>query len=210
MSVTNGYCSVSEACAYLRIPDGDDNVLLELVINSVSRLIDKHCRGGMGHFYADGTASARLYVACEEDMIEVDDISTTTGLIIKTDEDGDGTFEATWSTTDYQLEPLNALADGRPVTRIRRRALSSRFFPESEGGQALVQVTATWGWPSVPPEVKNACLLQVARIKGRQGAQFGIVSAPDFESTDRLLAALDPDVKVMLHGVTRHSTVIPL
>ena len=56
MAITNGYCSLAEIKAALRIPSADtvDDALLETAVESASRLVD----GFAGrNFYANGTAT---------------------------------------------------------------------------------------------------------------------------------------------------------
>lgn len=193
MALTNAYIQADQLTAWRRNGNQNDLAEIETVINAVSRAIDNHCHH---RFYADTNATARVYSACFTDLVEVDDISTTDSLVIKTDEDGNGTFEYTWSASDYQLEPLNAIVRGRPINRIRRRSMGNYSFPVS--GDARVQVTAKWGWPSVPDEVTMACLLQCNRIISRRDSPLGILQSPDFGLSDRITAALDPDVRQML------------
>lgn len=201
MTISHGYATLDEVRAYNRAGDVADDAELELMIEAASRLIDRHCHR---QFYADTTATARVYRACHPDLVEVDDISTTTGLIVATDEDANGSYEITWATTDYQLEPLNGLARSRAVWRIRRKTCGNYWFPLS--GDPLVQVTAKWGWPAVPPEVKQACIIQASKLSAGRNAPFGIVTVPGFDVTDRMTTALHPDATVLLRSYIRLET----
>ena len=117
------------------------------------------------------------------------DVSVCRGL-------GDGTFETTWSSTDYQLEPLNSLArDSKPAWRLR--AVGNYLFPVDANGRACVEVTAKWGWPAVPAPVTQATMIQAARLVGRRDSRFGIAGAADVGEL-RLLARVDADVAVLL------------
>ncbi len=82
MAITNGYCTLAELKSVMRINDTVDDTMLEARITEASRVIDQHCDR---RFYADANATARLYVPPVADLVMVDDISTTTGLVIKTD-----------------------------------------------------------------------------------------------------------------------------
>ena len=202
MTITDGYCTLDELKSWLRSSLNLSDAILEANIESASRMIDRFT----GHqFYPQTSATARVFTACHLDLIEVDDISSTTGLIVKTDQNYDGTFEYTWSaSTDYQLEPLNNLTRGRAVWRIRRKQFGTYWFPVSD--EALVQVTAKWGWPAIPDQVKTACLIQAARLVNRRDSALGFVQSPEIGSSDRLRAQMDPDAMALLAPFQRHET----
>jgi len=101
------------------------------------------------------------------------DISTLTGLVVKTDDNDDGTFETTWTvTTDFEVEPF----DGPPFHRIV--AVGSRYFPCLR--RPAVQVTARWGWASVPEPVKTATLILAGEFAKLKDAPFGVAGFGDF------------------------------
>ena len=72
----------------------------------------------------------RRYVSNDPWLVEVDDISTQWGLIVRSDYAGDGTFGTEWEVQDYQLEPINGIMEGQPnwpFSKIRAvRSLSSQ------------------------------------------------------------------------------------
>ncbi len=89
------------------------------------------------YFYADGTVSERFYPACSAYEVETDDISTTTGLIVATDDQYDYTYATAWTiNTDFVLDPSNPTATGitRPYTKILATG-SSKWFPRQWYGQ---------------------------------------------------------------------------
>jgi hypothetical protein len=189
MAITNGYCTLSELKSVMRINDTVDDTMLEARITEASRVIDQHCDR---RFYADANATARLYVPPVSDLVMVDDISTTTGLVVKIDSNGDGTYATTLTASQYQLEPVNGLAKGSPVTMIRaiNTAMPIRSAP------AGVQVTAKWGWPSVPSPVTSACILLAGRLVKRGDSLLGVAGFGDLGAIT--VRAIDPDVERML------------
>lgn len=200
MAITNGYLTLAEATSWLRISDAVDDTIIEGLVEAASRMIDQYCGW---HFYADTNASARTFLAPFPLFCPVDPISTTSGLIVKTDDDDDGTFERTWASAEYQLEPLNNLSKGYATWYVRATGRASGpLFPQSLAN-ALVEVTARWGWPSVPPQVKQACRLQVARLNMRRQSPGGVLVSPDLGVAERLYAAIDPDAKVLLDPFRR-------
>ena len=144
MAITNGYASLNEVKAALRITDTVDDSLLEMAVESASRLIDGHAAR---KFWTGGTAT-KYFVAQDDFVCEVDDLASAT-ITLQTAGDADGVFDTTWATDDYQLEPLNGELDGIawPYTSIR--AIGDYLWPIS-GGEALVKVTGVFGWPNVP------------------------------------------------------------
>lgn len=187
MAITNGYASLNDVKAALRITDNVDDTLLEMAVESASRLIDGHTGR---RFYTSGTA-VRYFVANDDFVCEIDDLSNAT-LTLKTSGDADGVFDTTWGINDYQLEPLNGNLDGQdwPYTRIR--AVGDYLFPMS-GGEALIQVTGVFGWANVPIAIKQATVIQASRIFKRLDSPLGVAGFGDMGAI-RVTRDLDPDV----------------
>lgn len=194
MAVTNGYCSLAELQQHF----GDagsklDEDLLSRAINATSRAINRHCGR---RFWQDAVAQAKVYRPRDTDVVWVDDISTTTGLIVATDEDGDGTYETTWASTDYQLEPLNASTESEAYAWWRISAIDRYTFPV-HSLRTTLQVTARFGWSAVPDDVNEACILRAAAIFKRKEAVFGVAGFGQFGEVR--ITRRDPDVMELLH-----------
>jgi hypothetical protein len=191
LAITNGYATLAETKAALRISDAIDDTLLEMAIESASRLIDGYASR---NFYSSGTAT-RYYVADNEFVVQVDDLANGT-VTVRSSEQGNGLFDVTWGTDDYQLEPLNAVLDGQawPFTSIR--AIGDYLWP-IEGGEALVQITGTWGWPALPIAIKQACIIQASRIYKRLDSPLGVAGFGDLGAI-RVSRNLDPDVEQLV------------
>jgi hypothetical protein len=189
MAITNGYCSLNELKASLRITDNVDDALLELAVESASREIDSSCERT---FYNMGTAT-RYFVAQDAFYTEIDDLISITHL--KTDPDGDGSYTITWSATDYQLEPLNGFVSGivSPSTGIR--AKDTYLFPVEEG-EALVEVRGVWGWSATPVAVKQATIIMASRLYKRNDSPLGVAGFGDIGVVR--VAKLDPDVEALI------------
>ena len=94
----NCYISIGDLKTALAITSTTDDVVMRKIIDAASRQIDRYCNR---RFYVESTTkyydgAVRLWV---------DDLLAITTL--KTDEDGDATYENTFATTDYILYPLN-------------------------------------------------------------------------------------------------------
>lgn len=206
MALLADYASLDELRAFLRITDAGDDPELSVALTAASRAID---HATSRHFGVDDSAVARYYSPLsgsfqrdwgDRATLEVDDISTTTGLVVKSDTAGTGSFATTLVlNTDYRLFPYNAALEGRPWTRI---ILSQGVgWAQAERG---VEVTARWGWPAVPSAIKQATLVQASRFVKRRDAPFGVAGSPEMGNELRLLARLDPDVAVLVAGYVRH------
>jgi hypothetical protein len=186
VAITNGYASLNEVKAALKIIDGLDDSLLEMAIESASRLIDGYTSR---YFYNGGTA-VKNFAADDDYVTQIEDLQSITELAT-TNEVGDD--YTVWGANDYQLEPLNGRVDGlvSPATRIR--AVNQYVFPFLND-QALVRVTGVWGWSAVPIAVKQATIIQASRIFKRLDSPLGVAGFGDM-GVVRVGSRLDPDVQ---------------
>lgn len=199
MAISNGYTTLALIKDALNINDATKNTLLEASVEAASRQIDRYCSR---HFWQESTATARVYSANKLETILVDDISTTTGLVVKIDEDGDGVFEQTFSASDYQLEPLNNLTRTPVLAVYRLTAIGDYYFPVST--EALVQVTARWGWPAVPTDIATATLVQSIMLFKALDAPFGVAGSADVGEL-RIQALLHPTARALAEAYKRHT-----
>lgn len=199
--VDNGYCTVDELVDWNKATSSSNVLLLERAISACSRGIDRFCERT---FYQ--STGSRVFDACEGyddngrwvQTIELgghNDISTVTS--VKTDDNADGTFETTWTASDYQLLPINAPSGPEEEPYTELRAIGTRTFPIPRTGRlGLVQVTGTWGWPAVPEAVKQACILHAARIFKRKDSPDGVSGWGEFGVVR--VGRTDPDVIAFL------------
>lgn len=196
MAITNGYATLADVKAALRIPVSDtvDDALLEISIEAASREIDGWCE----RQFTNGTAT-RIYRPTDVFTVEVDDLISVTTL--KTDSDGDGVFETTWSTTDYQLNPLNGRAGGIDTPYTSLKAIGDYLFPIYEprnvnSNEASVQIVGNWGWTAVPTAVKQACMILSMRQFKRYDSPTGVMGFGDLGVMR--VGRVDPDVEKLL------------
>jgi hypothetical protein len=198
--ITNGYCSLADVKAAARITDEIDDTLLELSIESASREIDSYTERVFYQSGSVGTPVVRVYVPQDLYVVETDDIISVTTL--KSDSNGDGTFDTTFDVSDFQLEPLNGLAGGieTPFTRIRAIGtfLWAVYEPRNvDANQASVQVTGVFGFASVPTAVRQATILSALRQYKRYESPTGVLGFSDLGAV-RVGTKLDPDVERMI------------
>lgn len=186
MAITNGYATLADVKNSLKITDNMDDSLLEIAVESASRLID----GYTGRYFYNGGTATRNYAASDSWIVYIDDLQSVSE-VASTDEVG-GTY-TTWTVNDYQLEPLNGLSGGmtQPYTSIR--AVNQYVWPFL-ADRALVKITGVWGWASVPMAVKQATILQASRIFKRNDSPLGVAGFGDM-GVVRVGSRLDPDVQ---------------
>jgi hypothetical protein len=189
MAISNGYATLSEVKASLRLTDTIDDALLETAIESASRMID----GFTARTFSNAGTAVRNFAATDEINLIIDDAITVT-QVASTDEVG-GTYTI-WKPTDFQLEPINSRSDGlyMPFTSIR--AVNDYLWPVVDQ-QALVRITAVYGFPAVPIAIKQATVIQSSRLYKRLDSPLGVAGFGDMGAI-RVGRYLDPDVEQLV------------
>ena len=182
-TITNGYCTLQQLAETIGVgialQTDQDNYMR--AINTASRWVDQWCGR---RFYVDQAASARKFTPCAVDWLDVDDFSTTTGLVIKTNPTADGaTYQTTITAGDYLLRPVNSTGpngvSGWPFTSIQLMAtswLAGNFQPSAE-------ITAKWGWAAIPDDVQQATIHAAEYIYKTKDAPFGSAGIGDLGIT---------------------------
>ncbi len=202
------YCTTAEVKAWVNITDSTDDTKIALAISSASRWIDTYCNR---RFWLDPTPVARTFVPQDLTLLTyIDDIGDPS-VSIKTDPAGDGTFEITWQTSDFELLPVSAptaYPEPKPWTGIR--AVGTLTFPWLVNTWLTrydrIQITAKWGWPQVPDAVHQAAIIQAARLFARRSSIDGIAGGVDFAL--RVSNKLDPDVASLLTDYRRNAVLV--
>jgi hypothetical protein len=192
VAITNGYCTLAEVKSALRLTDNVDDGLLENAIEGASRRIDGYC----GRFFYQTTKTVTTAPRNEYLVYFPQDVATSNGLVLKGDTAGDGSYATTYVLgTDYFLDPQDASIQNRPFRRavMRGGATFPLFFVPAP---PTIQITATFGWPSIPDDVREACILLSMRQFARLNAALGVVGFADMAISVR---SVDPDVRDLLN-----------
>lgn len=194
MAISQGYATLAQVKAALRITDSVDDSLLEMAIESASRAIDQYTAR---NFYNAGTA-IRYYAPSDSLNVEIDDMISLVSL--QTMSDDEQVYDTTWGSDDYQLEPLNGIVDGisQPYNHIR--AIGDYTYLTLDG-EATVKVTGVWGWSAVPIQVTQATVIQASRIFKRLDSPLGIISGE--LGSMRVGSRLDPDVAQLVDSLRK-------
>jgi hypothetical protein len=197
MAITNGYITLVNLKTYLKIDDSVEDTLLESIIESASRSIDRIANR---RFYLDAVASARTYRPVGNLRVIVDDFGTTTGLILKTDPDSTGTYQTTMTlNTDYIVEPTTALAKGRPLNYLTIVGGTALSLPVNYRPQ--VEVTAKWGWPAVPDDIEQATYILSADLYKRKDSIGGVLGLSELGAIR--MSPLGRDIAAMVRAYRR-------
>lgn len=195
MAIVHGYCSLDDLKAWLGISDPNDDTNLEGCITAASRSIERFC--GKGRQFWSSPPASKLFTATSSALVMVDDFYTTADLAVVSDMDGDGEYETTWTLdTDFVIEPAN------DSLYFRLRARPLRWFPRCADA---VQVTARWGWASVPDEVELACKIKAAQLFQRRQSPAGVQGNDQFGFV-RVSRYEDPNVVDLLSKFQRGDT----
>ena len=163
----------------------DDN-MLERAVEAISRAIDLIT---WRRFYA--ATETRYYKAERRDVLTVDDLLSVTTL--KTDMDGDRTYEDTWTTSDYDLMPFNATLDSVPYQSLEITPNGDYSFPTIAKG---VELKGSFGYSSTTPApIEEACLLGASRLIQRKKTPLGVSAAAAVGELSVVVTKLkaDPD-----------------
>lgn len=170
MTLTNCYVTEDDVAARIGGTTAGQSGSVAAAVTSACRAIDVYCGQP---FYDSGSATARTFRPRSYCRLKVDPFSTTSGLVVKTDSAGDGTFATTWTAADYELDYFG---DDTSYPYDTIEAVGGYAFPLYERRRRSVQVTARWGWASPPQNVIEAARILSADLWKRKDAPFGIAT----------------------------------
>jgi hypothetical protein len=167
------YLTVEQVKAYHRneIPTDDDE-WIEAACDSAEATIDRETNR---RFVVASGSSARVFAPTDPYRLAIFDAVSVSSIT----NNGQAL-----SAGHYQLEPLNALTlagESVPYTSIRRVTGSWHIDP---AGEALVSVTASWGWTAIPNRIVQAALIIAKNVLiKRDEEKTGLVGLSDRDST---------------------------
>jgi hypothetical protein len=177
------YATVEELKSRLGVGATDtvDDYELHAACFAASRAVEQACGR---HFWRTATGTARTFTPTDYYCLDLGPFNDLVSVAsLKSDSAGDGTFETTWATSDYQLLPANpsAAPEQKPYTKVK--AVGSQLFPILYTGPARddrVQITGVFGWPAVPYGIKQAALILAAETFRLKDAPLGVAGFGDF------------------------------
>jgi hypothetical protein len=175
---TTDYVSLDEFRAYIKDTSTLDPAPMQNAILTASRAVELFC--DRNEFYQ--ATDVRYFWPQSFNECSIDDIATTTGLLVDVDAQGNGTYNQPWTlNTDYFLEPVN-LKPGWPYEKISA-TFAQKFMPMRRVFQYMrptVRVTGTFGWPAVPDAIRQAVFVAAAQLYKLGDAPFGVAGFGEF------------------------------
>lgn len=176
------YCTVEALKSRLGIDADDtaDDFELHAACFAASRSLEHFCDRT---FWRTSASEVRTFVPQSWYCLKLPSFNDLVSVAsLKTDAGGDGTFETSWTASEYQLLPQNPAAapETRPYTEIK--ALS-RTFPKlyTTGVRTdTVQITGVFGWPAVPWGIKMAARILAQDAFKLKDTNFGQSGEGDF------------------------------
>jgi hypothetical protein len=195
------YALLDDVKDALRISDDHDDVVLSGVIESASRAIDRYCDRYFGQTGTEAAPVQKLYRA-RSGMVLIDDLVTLTDVEVEY-----AGFAETFNTlgpNSVIAQPVNAatMTPAHPYTVLT--AKPSTVLPPMPG---WVRVSGVWGWPSVPQQVRDACVLQSVRLFKSRDVPLGVMGGTDMMGAIRLPGGLHPDARILCEPFRRMAIV---
>jgi hypothetical protein len=189
-----GLAALKRALGKITTDDRDEDIQLAAV--AASRMIDASTGRPPGAFRAGLVATTRTFplrgrvlpnIGYMRSGVMVDDIASDQGVVIGVGTQATGIYTPPPS---FSLGPMNALSEGKPFEWV------SLPYTFATGVQDTIQVTARWGWPSIPPEVELATRLLAARLHKRKDSPQGVIASADWGAVR--VSKTDPDVYALI------------
>ena len=104
----------------------------------------------MARIFFQQSSAARKFFTNDLYRLRVDDISTTTGLVVKYDDDDDGVYETTVSASEFQVLPINQVVGGiliSPFYIVELISDGNHEWPlDYSSNRPRAEITAKWGY----------------------------------------------------------------
>lgn len=179
-----------------KITTDDRDELIQASITAASRMIDVECGLWPGAFRADVVVSTRVVelsgnirpASSYRSAITVPPIASTVGLTVGGGYLATGLYVA-WGAGSYGSGPPGAPNLGEPITWLSVPTLTVSSVDS-------LQVTARWGWPTIPAQVELATRMLAARLYRRKDSPQGVIASADWGAVR--VSRTDPDIHALL------------
>lgn len=189
------YCTLTEVKA--QIPEGaaEADDIIEALIPILSRRIDRYKRVPVSYYNNGGdyaVPTVHLFDGNGEEKLWIARCTEIESVLVRENSTGVNWVEA----VDYYTWPWNSPW----IARLDIRAQGSRS--SWTAGQRNIDIAANWGaFADTPDEVKQACIMLVARMLGRGQQMFRETSAIVELARLSYTLAIDPEVASILKTV---------
>lgn len=185
----NFYCGLEELKSRLGVANSvtADDYEMTMAIKIATAYINRYCGT---HFFR--VTEARTFPVTNIYFLPIDQVVPGSITSFRIDVDGDGVFETPWTEgTNYQVYREGATYNqnyagvDRPFDFVKvimgTGPAGGQFFPFvwPFTHDDRVQITATWGWKEIPPEVQHAALLLSVQLFKEKDSPWGVVGMSD-------------------------------
>jgi hypothetical protein len=183
MALGDPYISREDLKTALGITDSAEDTIVDRAVAGATAAINN--KSGYTTFWNTATAVLRSVdtdnrlvpkraITPYFKLILPDGIASATGLLV-----------SGYSTA--KLLPSDSIAKGEPATSIK---LPWGSMPDT------IDITAIWGWPTLPDDIIMAAQMQAQRYYKRRGSPEGIAGSAEWGQVR--IPRLDPDVVAIL------------
>lgn len=187
---------------HLSTTDSVDDVVLNALMATASREVDKYCDRYFGQQGTQQAPAERLYRTRSFAGVYTDDIVTVTDVLV--DYTGYAESFSSLGASSVIPGPVNSANQAIPFPYTYLEAKPSTVLAVSPG---WVKVRGIFGWPEVPKAVKDATLLQTIRLFKTRDVPLGLVGGADSLGVLRLPGGLHPDARMLLEPYKRHQGI---
>lgn len=178
-TATPALCTVADVRQWMQTPPGDitDDRLIEVLINRASRAIRQYTSREFTLETGTNPRTRTVDVGgyhrlATREGVPVGDMASAPGTVRVLDSDG-GTVSTLTVSTDLVALPTHR-ESWEPVTHLRFRPDAQTLAEDYQ-----LEVTGSFGWPSVPEDITHACVLAVATWLRRGVQAFGTSYQPE-------------------------------
>lgn len=189
MAIGDPYVTRTEFKDVLDITSTEEDNWIDRCLNAASRAVER--RSGWPTFWKTDSAVERT-IDVTRRVVPVRTSQWQFAKVLLRDGIASATGFLVSGFSSPVLMPEDAIDDGTPADAIRL-PWGSGF-----GSYGTLTVTAVWGWPDVPDDIKWAVQMQAHRFYRRKGSPEGIAGSAEWGLTR--IPALDPDVLAILKG----------
>lgn len=162
-------CTLEQVLEFIQKPSTDDgqNAVVQSLITRASRLIMSECEREFAPAGTEDAARVFTYTGGGVLGLAPYDAQSVSQVRIDVDEDSPTTLDY----SEWRLYPYPAVHGVATGLQLAPYIIRSR----ARWNTRLVEVTATWGFPSVPLDVQHACILTVSEHLRRNVQAFSTV-----------------------------------
>jgi len=195
-----GYCTPEEVLTRMGRTDTLNVETIDTVTDAVSAATAAIDEDTHRTFDTTGVDETRTLPRSRTGRLDIPDLISLTS--IKIDDNDDGVFETTLTASQYELDKWHVAnyfdeSGDRAVWPYEFVTLLNRAWPTGSR-RNVIEIDGTWGWPTIPAAINQACSILATRLMQRMtAAPFGVQSFGG-EATQSIRST-DSDYLALIH-----------